>query len=286
MFELNKLNRDWAVGILKRQRMYFGEKFNKQWAEITQNGQDLEPLIEAMQEVFEGLDEVEISRGLNTMRTKTFVPSLPEFRSWCRPGNDDEWLSPDQAWAISIESLDESKTIVWSDEMAQAFSFVKALLDMGDKFSAARAFKDRYASLVAQAKAKGEKPKMYASLGHDPEHRVIAVKAVQEMGMLKISHDQSQNMIGYLEDSKQPIASKVNDHIAKMREVLGVTEQSIAEKETKRLAEIEASKNAQMQALEERQAQRHIDPFDDNELYLAQIANDPMMSQNKERAHV
>ena len=148
MLNTEKLEYEWAKGIMKRMRVYFGEKFDKQWASVTENGHNPAELIEAMQEVFAGLNEAEITRGLSTMRTKTFVPSLPEFRSWCRPASDNDWLSADEAWAIAIESLDEDKTIVWTEEMAQSFGFVRALVEMGDKFSAARAFKDRYSALV------------------------------------------------------------------------------------------------------------------------------------------
>lgn len=284
MFELNKLNREWAVGILKRQRTYFGEKFNKQWASVTEDGEDLEPLIEAMQEAFEGLSEVEITRGLNTMRTKTFVPSLPEFRSWCRPENNEGWLSPDQAWAIAVESLDEEKTVVWTQEISQAFGFVKALLDMNDKFSAARAFKERYASLVEQAKAQGSKPQMYASLGHNPELREIAIAEATSAGWLTMTKEENHLLVGYISESKKPIPD-ASGHIAKLKEMMGVSGKSIAEKEAERIALLETRKAAQLESLAERQEARHIDPFNDNDEYLAMIAGDKTMSQNAQRAH-
>jgi hypothetical protein len=284
MFELNKLKRDWAVGILKRQMTNFGEKFNKQWGTVTSNGTNLEPLIEAMQEAFEGLDEFEITRGLNTMRTKTFVPSLPEFRSWCRPENTEGWLSPDQAWAIAVESLDEEKTVVWTQEISQAFGFVKALLDMNDKFSAARAFKERYAALVEQAKAQGGKPKMYASLGHNPELRQIAIAEATQAGLLTMTPKENHALVGYITESKKPIPD-ASGHLAKLKEMMGVTGKSIAEREAARLAEIKDKKQRQIDALQSRQTLSHVDPFDDQDDYQMLTARHSTMTQNAARAH-
>lgn len=144
MFELNKLNREWAVGILKRQMTYFGEKFNKQWASVTDGGTNLEPLIESMQEVFEGLNEVEISRGLTTMRTKTFVPSLPEFRSWCLEGSS-QFLDVDTAY---INAANEKYTDAATYEAARRTGFYEVRTRA--ESSAKPVFKKHYEAVCAQ----------------------------------------------------------------------------------------------------------------------------------------
>jgi hypothetical protein len=72
-----------AIYIAEKMRLRFGAKFNKQWADVTKNGQELGKLIDEMREVFAGLTRGQVEKGLETMREKTYVPSLPEFRSWC-----------------------------------------------------------------------------------------------------------------------------------------------------------------------------------------------------------
>lgn len=279
MFTTEKLDYEWAKGIMKRMRGYFGEKFDKQWASVTENGNNPAELIETMQEVFAGLNEAEIARGLNTMRSKTFVPSLPEFRSWCQPKPKDEWLTVEQAWSIAIDSMDDAKTVIWCDEIAQALTAVESLLDMGDKFSAARAFKDHYAGLVERARAEFRSPKMYASLGDDKEHRIIAVEHAQQTGMLKLDQKTEYETVGYLKDFTTPIAENVASHIAAMKANLGVKTKTDAEMNAEDLARVEAAKRKQIATLEER-ITRHLDPYDDKEDYLDSIRNEPTQQLN------
>ncbi len=255
-----------AAYIARKQQFNFGEKFVKQWASVTKNGEDLSGLIEEMREAFAGLTHAEVKRGLSTMLNKTFVPGLSEFRSWCRPvsGVDISWDGPDVAWTKALESLDEAKTIVWTDEAVAAMAVAQPALDFGDKFTAARAFKDHYARAVEKAKAEERMPRYWTSLGTDPEHRVHAVN--QAAGLLQLKPEQSHALVGYIEESKQPIASNVSEHLANLKAMLGVPARSNLDAQQEELDAIEAEKRKQIAALRTHQ-ETHIDPFDDQDLY-------------------
>jgi hypothetical protein len=276
MFTNDLLEKSWAVGIIKRMEIAFGDKFIKQWgANIAKYGMD--DFIVTVQEALAGLSEAEISRGLATMRTKIFVPSLSEFRSWCRPISeiDSAWLSPDQAWAVAVESTDENKTVIWTEQTAQAFGFVQALLEIGDKFSAARAFKERYAALVERAKAKWEQPKVCTSLGHDQEHRIAVVQQAQHLGL--IAHAPQE--VVHLVESKQPLSSGAKEQLALMRARLGV--EPVKTDPTKQIQERKAELIEQLKI-------RHIDPFDDRDEYI-ELCNKnidlPYQSANLRNVH-
>ena len=263
-----------ATKILDKMRAVFGTKFQKQWNNVT-----TQELVLAAQQVLAGLTRQEVERGFAEMITKTFCPSLPEFRSWCRPVEKDNWLTVEQAWSIAIDSMDDAKTVIWCDEIAQALTAVESLLDMGDKFSAARAFKDHYAGLVERAKAEFRSPKMYASLGDDKEHRIIAVEHAQQTGMLKLDKKTEYETVGYLKDFTTPIAENVASHIAEMKANLGVKTKTDSEMNVEDLARVEAAKRKQIAILEDR-VTRHLDPFDDKDEYLESIKDEPTQQPN------
>jgi len=71
----------------------------------------------------------------------------------------------EQAWAMI--PTDESASVVWTEEMAQAHGVVYELLQQGDKIAARMAFKEAYAKDVADAREAGIPAKWSASFGED-----------------------------------------------------------------------------------------------------------------------
>ena len=65
----------------------------------------------------------------------------------------DSRPGPDEAWAISLNSQDESKTVVWTSECAAAFALCQSVLETGDKVAARMTFKEVYTRMVAEARA-------------------------------------------------------------------------------------------------------------------------------------
>lgn len=100
-----------------------------------------------------------------------FFPSLAEIISRI----DDGRPGAEEAWAMIPK--DEEGSVVWSDEMAEAFGIARPLLLTGDAIGARMAFKEKYQALVAQARDKRAPVRFTPSLGFD---RLDQQRAVQE----------------------------------------------------------------------------------------------------------
>lgn len=94
-----------------------------------------------------------------------------------RPGSDE-------AWAIAMEAQDEAMTVVWCDEMRQAFAVARPVLSEGDKVGARMAFKNAYERLVRDAKMQNKPARWYPSLGWDADHRRAVLTQAVEIGKL------------------------------------------------------------------------------------------------------
>jgi hypothetical protein len=90
----------------------------------------------------------------------------------------------DEAWAIALGALDEAETVVWTDEMAQAFAVARPVLDARDKVGARVAFRDAYDRLVREAREAGQRCKWVASIGHDASRRDVALTRAVERGRI------------------------------------------------------------------------------------------------------
>lgn len=103
----------------------------------------------------------------------------------------NEFLSPNEAWALALSGEDDMDTIVWTEEVAAAMGVARPVLDLGDKVGARMAFIGAYEREIAQAKAEGRKPKWTVSLGYSPERRQDAISEAVKMGRLeapKVEH--------------------------------------------------------------------------------------------------
>lgn len=91
-------------------------------------------------------------------------------------------LTADEAWPLVLESMDESLTVVWTPEIAEAAAPARTCLaDGGDKYAARKAFEAAYDRILRTAPAV---PKWTVSLGNDKSHRIVALKAGHEAGRL------------------------------------------------------------------------------------------------------
>lgn len=94
----------------------------------------------------------------------------------------------DEAWMTALQAEDESATVVWSNETAQAFSIARPALEIRDKIGARMAFKAAYDRLVQDARERGEPAKWSASLGWDAEQRRNVQEAAVACNRLPASH--------------------------------------------------------------------------------------------------
>ena len=85
----------------------------------------------------------------------------------------------EEAWAMLSTILgNEQASIVWTEEMREAYGVVAPLAD--DPIAARMAFKERYAALVSKARDLHEPVKWSASLGYDQTQREAAVREAVE----------------------------------------------------------------------------------------------------------
>lgn len=271
MFE-STFPKKWAEEIISRMQRYYRAKFSATFpvAEGQTAEQYEDDLIETACEVFEGLSPDDIKRGLDRMKRSTFCPIFPEFAGWCEPKTDD-WLGSHEAWAIAEKSIGfdgQELTVIWTEQMAQAFSRCEELIKTGDKYQRAEAkkiFCDAYDRLVTQAKDQGLKPIYVTSLGTDKDQAIAAIKQAEVDGFLpapeaalQLEHKQTKaeiksDSLKYKTIAQEALA-KLAPHIK--RNVNKMTEEV---KETQPWESIEM---------------QHIDPFDDFEAYKATLQSE------------
>ena len=90
----------------------------------------------------------------------------------------------DEAWAIALDSEDEAKTIVWTNEICEAKKVAQPILDSGDKIAARMAFKSAYARMVEDSRRGGVKPVWWPSLGTDKDMRELALSEAARTGRI------------------------------------------------------------------------------------------------------
>lgn len=271
MFE-STFPRKWAEEIISRMQRYYRAKFSAAFPMIDgQTAEEYEDdLITTACEVFEGLTPDDIKRGLDRMKRSTFCPVFPEFRGWCEP-QTSEWLGAHEAWAIAEKSVGfdgEELTVIWTEQMAQAFSRCESLVKTGDKFQRAEAkkiFCDVYDRLVDQAKDQGLKPEYITSLGTDTDQRITAIQQAELEGFLpapvaaaQLEHKQTKAEIQAEADRYKTTAQKA---LA-----------SIADKIKRNVNKMQPE-HKEVQAWETVDI-AHVDPFDDLEQYKANLKQD------------
>ena len=181
---MREFTKEDAQRLINKMRINYGKKFIDQWAGVHED-----ELKQAMVEAYQGLSMEDFARGYARMLQEQWPPTIPEFRSWCEPKTDD-WLGSHEAWAIAEKSIGfdgQELTVIWTEQMAQAFSRCEELIKTGDKYQRAEAkkiFCDAYDRLVTQAKDQGLKPIYVTSLGTDKDQAIAAIKQAEVDGFL------------------------------------------------------------------------------------------------------
>ena len=259
---MREFTKDDATRLISKMRINYGKKFADQWV-----GVDVEELKQAMVEAYQGLTVEDFARGVNRMKHEQWPPTIPEFRSWCEPKTDD-WLGSHEAWAIAEKSIGfdgQELTVIWTEQMAQAFSRCEELIKTGDKYQRAEAkkiFCDAYDRLVTQAKDQGLKPIYVTSLGTDKDQAIAAIKQAEVDGFLTA-----------------PVAQAQLEHKQTKAEIQSgsLKYKTIAQEALAKLApHIKRNVNKMTEEVKETQPwesyeMQHIDPFDDFEAYKAAL---------------
>ncbi|WP_157991427.1 hypothetical protein [Caldimonas tepidiphila] len=97
---------------------------------------------------------------------------------------EDRRPGAEEAWAVAIGAADESKTLVWTAEMAEAWGVCRAVFASGDEIGARMAFREAYIRLVDEARRARRPAAWVTSLGHDAQQRSAAIDKAVELGRL------------------------------------------------------------------------------------------------------
>lgn len=119
---------------------------------------------------------------------------------------DDGRPGPEEAWAMIPR--DEAQSVVWTEEMAQAWGIAQPLLDEGDQVAARMAFSETYRKLIQNARDAGEPVKWTPSLGHDPHGRESVLLDAARRGRLAAQH--VAKLLPYRDDPHPEIAALIN----------------------------------------------------------------------------
>jgi response regulator RpfG family c-di-GMP phosphodiesterase len=158
--------------------------------------------------------------------------------------------------------MDERNTVVWTDEMAQAWSVAQPIVQVRDMVGARMAFISAYERLVRTAREERRVPVVSVSLGWDAELRAKAVEQAVSLGYLPQ---------GQATEYLPPPAPVINplellrgkpvDAPLEIRERIEKLKQSIFEANERAALESERRKQAEIKDLRARQerAQRAAD---------------------------
>ncbi len=90
-------------------------------------------------------------------------------------------VGADEAWALCPRS--EAETVVWTEEIAEAFESARSLLER-DPVAARMAFRDAYGRAVSAARSERRTANWLVSLGHDRGGRIAPLRRAVALGRL------------------------------------------------------------------------------------------------------
>lgn len=99
-------------------------------------------------------------------------------------GGVNHHLSADEAWAVAILASDETNTVVWTNEIARAWTLAEIVYRNGDHIGARRTFIEAYERMINQAMMYGKPVKVFVSLGSDKQKRAEAINRAVFTGLL------------------------------------------------------------------------------------------------------
>lgn len=99
---------------------------------------------------------------------------------------DDGRPGPEEAWAMIPR--DESSSVVWTEEMAQAFGIANPLICEGDTIQARMAFIEAYKRLCDEAREQKIPVRWTPSLGHDKRGRESVLMDAVRKNRLTAKH--------------------------------------------------------------------------------------------------
>lgn len=115
------------------------------------------------------------TEGAGKLTSKAIIEAIDAAMG--RPGANE-------AWATALSALDERNTVVWTEEVAQAWEVARPVVQGGDEIGGRMAFKDAYERLVRAARDERRTPVVTVSVGWDAGMRAAAVEKAVKIGYM------------------------------------------------------------------------------------------------------
>lgn len=94
-----------------------------------------------------------------------------------RPGSEE-------AWALALSTQDDTKTVIWTQEAAEAFGKAQPVLAASGAISARKTFIEIYERIVTANRKNRQPAAWFASPGTDQDQRQLAMRAAIKQGLL------------------------------------------------------------------------------------------------------
>lgn len=151
-----------------------------------------------------------------------------------RPGEEE-------AWALALLSRDEADTVVWTQEIAEAFGIARPVLETSGEITARKTFIEAYNRIVSQARFARKPVAWNVSLGWDMKKREAAIEKANVAGLLPAPTVQAllPNYAGPGADESCP------EGLKRVKEELARLQDGWARAAEQRAAEVAAEREAQ-----------------------------------------
>lgn len=119
------------------------------------------------------------------IRVGKFTPVPADLISYIEAtAGADNRPGAEEAWALALSTMDDTKTVIWTQEAAEAFGKAQPVLEQSGAISARKAFIEIYERIVGENRRAQKPPQWFASPGTDQQQRQLAMKAAIQAGRL------------------------------------------------------------------------------------------------------
>lgn len=153
-------------------------------------------------------------------------------------------LSADEAWAIAVMACDETNTIVWTQEIASAWSLAKVVYNQGDKIGSRRTFIETYERLLDRSVISDNPFQIMVSMGTDKQKRNDALSLAVNRGLLSVEAANSyyvpdENSLSLLKlKASDLLNGKIKRYVQNTKKLIKAVSKSNVESEAIRLTEL------------------------------------------------
>ncbi|UZX96161.1 hypothetical protein ND444_07255 [Yersinia ruckeri] len=158
-----------------------------------------------------------------------------------------DWLSANEAWALALPAQDEANTVVWTNEIAQAWNIALPIMQEGDKVGARMAFIAAYERLTKAAQGTGRSPEWSVSEGWDKETVKITVERAVTTGLLpRPKAEKYQKLLTNKGNTGEAVPTRIRDFLDELKDKIKQDQEEMARRwrdESIRLQESLGSKH-------------------------------------------